>query len=54
MEIKKEEIEILKCSVCDKEVKRENDKLVKTCEHSDAIIISEFKAVMRGKGSVLS
>ena len=46
--------EVLKCSICGKEVKRENDKLIRTCEHSEDIIISEMVAVMRGKGTVLT
>lgn len=46
--------EVLKCSICGKEVKRENDKLVRTCEHLEDVIISEMVAVMKGRGTVLS
>ena len=45
--------EVLKCSLCDKEVKREGDRLVKSCEHADAPVVSEMSGIMRGIGTLL-
>lgn len=40
--------EKLKCSVCNKEIYREQNKLIRNCDHKNAPVISEMQAVMRG------
>jgi hypothetical protein len=52
--IPEKDAEVLTCKVCGKEVRRDGDKLVRSCEHSDSPVLSEMRAIARGMGTIIT